>query len=225
MANATLTAIVARHRNEQLARGTRSTRWIKKHVGTWLEYVRDKKTSAPIAFMRGEPMYRDVEIKARQHDGIDHAPVEIRPTFYRGDGTTLMAEMPRKPAERIKQYLTIRRHARSYEVQGLSELSNPPFQVLQIERVKPERSKWLQLEKPSASSLVPDFSGDTAIEYAPRERIGSAIATPVGAIQLTLDFVATPRLLFRSNWQWPKVSMDLPLPIPAFTGTQMRLPI
>lgn len=98
---------------------------------------------------------------------IDKAPVELKPVFYRGNGESLMTAMPRKPAARIKEYLTIRRLARDYEVQGLSELSKPPFEVLALEIDRVKRSRWVSVESPSASSLVPDFSGDAAIVQAP----------------------------------------------------------
>src|SRR5205823_3167194 len=64
-------------------------------------------------------------------------------------------------------------------------------------------------DAPSASSLVPDFSGNATIVLAPRECTGSAIATPVSA-QLELMLIMTPKLMFRSGWQWPQVSLDTP---------------
>jgi hypothetical protein len=154
---------------------------------------------------------------------IDKAPVELKPVFYRGEGSSLMADMPRRPATRIKEYLTIRRLARDYEVQGLSELSHPAFEVLELQIDRVKRSKWVTVESPSASSLVPDFSGDTGIQIAPKERTEVKSLTS-GQVQLSLDLVPSPRLMFTGNWQWPKVSMTLPEVCKALTGKQMRLP-
>lgn len=89
--------------------------------------------------------------------------------------------------------------------------------------LRPDQAGWVNVDSaPSPSSLVPDFSGFGSLQLAPRECTGSAIATPVSA-QLEFSFVATPRLLFRSDWQWPRVSFDMPVPIPALVGVQMRL--
>ena len=156
--------------------------------------------------------------------GIDRRPVELKPVFYRGNGESLLADMPRKPAKRIeKDYLTIRRLARGYEVQGLSELSHPPFEVIETRLEQVKRGKWFNVESPSASSLVPDYSGDAGIELAPKERCELKALTP-GQVQLTLDLVASPRLMFTGSWQWPQVSMSLPEVCKALTGKQMRLP-
>jgi hypothetical protein len=98
---------------------------------------------------------------------IDKAPVELKQVFYRGAGSSLMADMPRRPAKRIQEYLTVKRLARDYQVQGLSELSHAPFEVLELLIDRPKRSKWVTVESPSESSLVPDFSGDANMQLAP----------------------------------------------------------
>jgi len=108
----------------------------------------------------------------RKRSGI--AP-EVRPVSITPNQASLMYETPRVPARKDSvgaNYVFMVKHADRVQtvhgVHGLYELKSAPFAVPleRVARASVSRKRYM-LETPSASSLVPDFSGFDTLKPAP----------------------------------------------------------
>lgn len=88
--------------------------------------------------------------------------------------TDLMTVVPRKPSRSGygESFINVVRHggrSQTATVNGAFELASPPFEVrLTTMRAPAPSKRWVQPdEQPSASSLVPDFSGFETLQPAP----------------------------------------------------------
>jgi len=108
----------------------------------------------------------------RKRSGV--AP-EVKPVSITENQASLMYQTPRVPPRKDAagaNYVFMVKHADRVQtvhgVHGLYELKNAPFAVPleHITRASNSRKRYM-LDTPSASSLVPDFSGFETLQHAP----------------------------------------------------------